>query len=201
MLVLSGRVLDPAGKAVQGAKLYLLDFSPDKAAPKVRARSDADGRFRFTVARKDVRLEPDTDNPWDYVFLCAIAEGHGPALAPMGKPDTTQERTLQLVKDDMPIRGRVLDLQGKPVAGATVRVIGFSMAAKGDLTAFVEAHKASKAGYEVESNFLTPMDDTGIARLFPTASTDASGRFQLKGIGRERMAVVAISGPTIETRR
>jgi RNA polymerase sigma factor (sigma-70 family) len=199
-LVLSGRVLDPAGKAVKDAKLYLLDFAATKAPPKPRTTSDADGRFRFTVARKDVQLPPYTDNRWDHVFLCATAEGHGPALAPVSKPDAAGERTLQLVKDDMPIRGRVLDLQGKPVVGATVRVTGFSMPIKGDLTAFVAALKAGKAGYEVEYKFLTGMDYTGIARLFPTASTDASGRFQLKGIGRERMAAVAISGPAIETR-
>jgi protocatechuate 3,4-dioxygenase beta subunit len=180
--------------------LYLLDFADAKAPPKVQATSDADGRFRFTLARKDVQLPPYTGNRWDYVFLCAMAEGRGPALAPVGKPDATEERTLQFAKDDVPIRGRVLDLQGKAVSGAAVRVIGLRLPNKGELTTFVEALKTSKDGYPAENDHLTHLDNTSIARLFSMASTDADGRFRLQGIGRERIAVVEISGPTIETR-
>jgi RNA polymerase sigma factor (sigma-70 family) len=200
-LVLSGRVLDPAEKPVAGAKLYLLDFADAKAPPKVRATSDADGRFRFTIARKDVQLPPYRGNRWDSIFLCAMAEGHGPALARVSKPEATDERTLHLVKDDVLIRGRVLDLQGKPVSGSTVRVIGLLLPNKGDLASFVEALKASKDGYPVENAFLVRLDNPAIAQLFVSASTKADGRFQLKGIGRERIAIVEISGPTIETWR
>ena len=31
---------------------------------------------------------------------------------------------LHLAKDDVPIRGRVIDIQGRPVAGATIKVVG-----------------------------------------------------------------------------
>jgi protocatechuate 3,4-dioxygenase beta subunit len=201
-LVLSGRGQDPAGKAVRGAKLYVLDYSAVKAAPRVQAISDVDGRFRFRIPRQYVQLPPDYGNRWDHVFLCAMAKGHGPALCRLGKPESPGELTLHLAKDDMPIRGRVLDLQGKPVAGAAVRVIGLRLPNKGDLTAFAAALKTSKdGGYTVEYNFLIPLDNPGIAPLFAAASTDAAGRFQLRGIGRERIAVVEISGPTIESRQ
>jgi RNA polymerase sigma factor (sigma-70 family) len=200
-LVLSGRVLDPNGKPSEGAKLYLLDSSTAKTSPRVQATSGADGRFRFTLARKDVQLPPYTDNRWDHVFLCAMSEGFGLAFAPVGKPDAAAERTLQLVKDDVPIRGRVLDLQGKPVAGAAVRMIGLRLPKKDDLTAFVAGLKTSKDGYPVENELLTSLDNPAIASLFPSVTADEAGRFQLKGIGRERMAVVQISGPTIETRQ
>ena len=33
-------------------------------------------------------------------------------------------KVLRLVKDDVPIRGRVIDIQGRPVAGATVQLVG-----------------------------------------------------------------------------
>jgi hypothetical protein len=52
----------------------------------------------------------------------------------------------------------------------------------------------------VENQFLRTLDHPGIARLFPAVVADESGRFQLEGIGRERIAIVAISGPTIETK-
>jgi protocatechuate 3,4-dioxygenase beta subunit len=200
-VALSGRVLDSSGKPAAGAKLYLLDFAEAKAPPKVQATSDADGRFRFTIARKDVQLPPYTGNRWDHIFLCAMAEGHGPALAAVGKPEATGERTLRLVKDDVPIRGRVIDLQGRPVVGATVRVIGLRLPNKEDLTTFVEALKASKDAYPIENKFLTHhSDNTALVQLFAPTSTGADGRFQLGGIGRERIAVVEISGPRIETR-
>ena len=32
------------------------------------------------------------------------------------------EATLHLVRDDVPVRGRVLDSQGRPVAGVVVRI-------------------------------------------------------------------------------
>src|SRR5579883_1885345 len=200
-LSLSGRVLDPSGKPFPGAKLYLLDFSASQEPPKVQATSDADGRFRFTIARKDVKMSPYGGDSWDSIYLGATAEGHGPALAPVGKPDAAGERTLRLAKDDVPIRGRVFDLQGKTVSGAAVRVIGLQLPNKGDLTAFAEALKTSKDGYPVEFQFLTHFQNPALARLFPVVSTDADGRFRLRGIGRERIAVVEISGPTIESRQ
>jgi RNA polymerase sigma factor (sigma-70 family) len=199
-IALSGRVLDPSGKPVAGAKVYLLHSEDGKAPPKVQATSDANGRFRFTIAHKDVQLPPYRGNRWDHVFLCAMAEGHGPALAPVGKPEAAGEHTLQLVKDDVPIRGSLLDLQGKAVSGATVRLLGLLLPNKADLATFVEALKASKDGYPVENEHLTHPFSTALAQLFVPASTDAGGRFQLGGIGRERIAVVEISGPTIETR-
>jgi RNA polymerase sigma factor (sigma-70 family) len=199
-LVMSGRVLDPTGKPVAGAKLYLLDFSAAKEEPKVQANSDATGRFHFRIARADVQLPPYSGNRWDHVFLCATAEGHGPALHALRKPESPRELTLHLVKDDVSIRGRVLDLQGKPVAGVAVRVVGLLLPDKGDLAAFAAALKASKDGYPVENKLLIRLQNPAIARMFAAASTDAAGRFQMKGIGRERIAVVEISGPTIETR-
>jgi hypothetical protein len=199
--MLSGRVLDPAERAVQGATLYLLDFADAKTPPKAQAITDADGGFRFTIARKDVKLSPYGGDGWDSIYLCATAEGHGPALAPVGNPNAAGERTLRLVKDDVPIQGRVFDLQGKPVSGASVRVIGLRLPKKGDLTTFAEALKTSKDGEPVEIDHLTHLDSPAIARLFPVVSTDADGRFQLKGIGRERIAIVEISGPTIESRQ
>src|SRR5205807_879338 len=60
----SGRVLDPDGKPLAGAKVYLLDQSSAKEPPKVRATTDADGRFGFTIARADIKLISYMTNPW-----------------------------------------------------------------------------------------------------------------------------------------
>jgi hypothetical protein len=84
------------------------------------------------------------------------------------------------------------------VAAVTVRVDGIGVPKKGDLTAFLEDLKGRGDGYGTESNFLTSVD---FLRFCPPVTTGADGRFQIKGIGGERLAHLTISGPTIETRQ
>jgi RNA polymerase sigma factor (sigma-70 family) len=195
-IVLSGRVLDPAEKAVQGAKLYLLDSTAWRLPVTVRATTAADGGFHFTVPREQLVT---VGSRWKHLSLVAAAPRYGPALCELGAPSAAPEFTLRLLADDVPIKGRVLDLQGKPMAGAEVRIVGFRDPKKGDLTAFLEALKSNKEeGYPAENDFLNYFVHPGISSLFPRAQTDTDGRFQLKGIGRERVAIVNISGPTIE---
>jgi RNA polymerase sigma factor (sigma-70 family) len=195
-IVLSGRVVDLAEKAVQGAKLYLLDSTAWRSPMTVRATTAADGGFRFTVPRGQLAT---VNGRWNHLFLLAAAPGYGPAFCQLGTPSAAPEFTLRLLADDVPIKGRVLDLQGKPVAGAEVRIVGFRDPKKGDLTAFLQALKSNKEeGYPAENQFLDHFVHPGISSLFPKVQTDADGRFQLKGIGRERIAIMNISGPTIE---
>ena len=72
---------------------------------------------------------------------------------------------------------------------------------KGDLTAFLDDLKGRIDGYPAENSLLTTVDHADFARLFSSATTGADGRFQIKGIGGERVAHLTISGPTIETRQ
>ena len=100
----------------------------------------------------------------------------------------------------MAIKGRVLDLQGKPLAGVAVRVGGIGVPKKGDLTGLLENLKSRTDGYPAEHEFLTTVHHADFARLFPSVTTGADGRFQLRGIGGERVAYLTTSGPTIETK-
>ncbi len=196
VIVLSGRVIDPTEKAVQGAKLYLLDSTAWRSPMTVRATTTADGGFRFTAPREQLAT---VGSRWKHLSLVAAAPGYGPALCELGTPNAAPEFTLRLLADDVPIKGRVLDLQGKPVAGADVRIVGFRAPKKGDLAAFLEALKSNKEeGYPAENQFLDYFVHPGLSNFFPKVQTDADGRFQLKGIGRERVAIMNITGPTIE---
>ena len=79
----------------------------------------------------DLRLAPLGEIPQQqYVALprrltasqvVALAEGYGPDWAELRFAGKMAELTLRLAKDDVPIQGRILDLQGKPVADAMVR--------------------------------------------------------------------------------
>jgi RNA polymerase sigma factor (sigma-70 family) len=200
-LEINGRVVNPAGQPVEGAKLYLIDDMRMKTTLAPLTTSGADGRFHFTVPAGQVALSTLLSNRWDHVHVLATAKGFGPALEAVHDPAATGERTLRLAADDLPIKGRVLDLEGKPVVGAKVRVEHLSAPRKGDLTAWLEDLKASKDGVPSEHRNLASAYGRPIAALFPEVTTDTAGRFQLKGVGRERVVGLNISGPAIETRR
>jgi RNA polymerase sigma factor (sigma-70 family) len=189
-----GRVLDPDGQPVTGAKLVFVYGLVEQAPEKVRATSSPDGRFHFTVGKSF--QDPLLENPWDHTFVVAVAEGYGFAWARV-RPDTPGELTLRLVKDDLPIQGRVIDLQGKPVAGATVRIEpDLFVPPRGDLAEWLKALQANKRDAD-----LTGLHSTAFATLFPPVQTGADGRFQIKGIGRERVVCLRAEGPTIATQQ
>ncbi|HMF15113.1 MAG TPA: hypothetical protein VKE94_22515, partial [Gemmataceae bacterium] len=65
----------------------------------------------------------------------------------------------------------------------------------GDLTLWLKALEANpQDGYPIESRFL---ESVPLPPIFPNVVTDAEGRFQLEGIGRERLVALSLEGPTI----
>jgi protocatechuate 3,4-dioxygenase beta subunit len=198
-VTVKGRVFDPDGQPVRGAKLLFI-YGSGKAYPhKVWAVSTAEGGFAFTVPVKDVD-NGYSEKPWEYTYVVAAAEGYGFAAARVGKPGA-DDLMLRLVKDDVPLRGRVLDIQGRPVAGARVRIADtLRTPTKGDLTAWLAALKANKEDPgTVEWHHLTALYSPAFDLLFPPVMTGPDGRFQMKGIGGERLAYLRIEGPTIAT--
>jgi RNA polymerase sigma factor (sigma-70 family) len=199
-VTVSGRVLGPDGRPFAGAELRMpvvtraLDEKIDDELEllnrldwSVRATTGPDGRFRFTrTMSKDVR----------YTAVVATAAGHGPDAFDLAKPQAVDltDLTLRLAKDDVPVRGRVLDLQGRPVPGATVQVMGIEVPANGDLEAYLEEYKRSvNQTYGKNRSFSAPPS------LAKPVTVEADGRFELRGVGRDRIAVVQIKGPGVET--
>jgi hypothetical protein len=195
-----GRVLDPDGKPIAGAALQLVSYglkNPDN--PPIRARSDAEGRFRFEVPKSDYDTSME-DHPWSYGTILAHAPGLAVGLA---SPRTgSRELTVRLARDDVPISGRIIDLQGRPVAGATVTVLSVRATSSGRLDEYLKALQERNEIINLGSELLTSgMDLQPEPPVIPPARTDAEGRFRIAGIGRERVATLQIEGSTIETRR
>jgi RNA polymerase sigma factor (sigma-70 family) len=200
----AGRVLDRDGKPVHGAKLYAVYYTPKVLPVPERGTSDADGRFKFTVPTKEFDKSASA-RPWDETVVYAVAPGFGLNLMTLDMriPNRT-DLTLNLAKDDVPITGRIIDLQGKPVAGAAVTVHELWWpSAGGDLTNFVAALRKTR---ELNSTLIGQrMAQTGIwmgrdvGRILPPTITDADGKFKLTGVGRERVVKLRIEGPTITT--
>jgi RNA polymerase sigma factor (sigma-70 family) len=190
---LSGHVLDPAGRPLAGARLYVgysvRRLTPDSrnldVAYPVRATSDPDGRFRFTF------VDSDLDARWlddSRPAVVAVAGDYGPAWAEIPMSGETADLNLRLV-EDLPLTGRVLDQDRRPVAGVRVRVR--------------EVFGDSEEGV---TRYLLGDFDTWYPRRWrgplpeqpPDVTTDADGRFSMTGLGRDRVVSLALDGRSIE---
>jgi RNA polymerase sigma factor (sigma-70 family) len=193
----SGRVLDPDGKPVAGAHLYLSPaYSAQEPSCPLRTTTAADGAFRFTVARSEYNTLGG-QNVWSFLQVIATAEGFGPDWAKLDL-QAKSPLTLRLVKDDAPITGRVLDLQGRPVAAADVRLLSLETTTEEDLTSYLKGWRTERFGGAIQSasKILYHASAAGLAKA---VKTDAEGRFRLTGCGRERVVKLSIEAPTIET--
>src|SRR5262249_37790721 len=142
---------DPDGKPVTGAKVSLtLSWGYVKRLPPspVYTTSGADGRFQFTAPMA----------PFDKKRTAVVVttDGFGPGWLEFDAREKNDHLSVQRVTDDVPITGQVVDLQGKPVAGATVRVLEIMAAAKEDLGPWLKAASATKGqGLRLEYEYLS----------------------------------------------
>jgi hypothetical protein len=195
-----GRVMDPDGKPVAGAAILVLPYSVvgvEKAEPLGRWESGRDGRFGITFRKS--QIHPPVMNaatPWKGVRIATAVPGYGPAWVSAGEVNPNTEATLRLVRDDVPLRGRVVTLQGRPVAGVQVHVSTLWATPGEDLTPWLDAFKR-KVPAQVRYQFLRWLHYDGAALGIPPVTTGRDGQFVLRGVGRERIAELVLEGPTI----
>ncbi len=195
-----GRVLDPLGNPVTGARLYVVqrDLKQPAGTP-VRAISDASGRFRFSIPRSEF----DTsywETPWSFSTVLAQAEGYAFGVA--NDLGDGRELALQLARDDVPISGRIIDLEGHPVGGVMVKVVAVRIPAKGSLDEWLKLVEELKdPGRNGYPDLVNPMVELPSPTAISPVTTAPDGTFRFEGIGRERIVKLQVEGPTIETRQ
>jgi RNA polymerase sigma factor (sigma-70 family) len=162
-IAVTGRVLDPDGKPVAGASVAVanrevLRFSiweryvTDRNDLTAKATTDADGRFRFAVpqpppvTRREVRV-------------VARAPGFGLGWAKVD-PDASRAEVDIRLRTEGRLAGKVVDLQGAPVAG--LKIFASRLARKG------------------AAPDTLPVPNDGV-----TATTDEQGQFAFRGVGRD----------------
>ena len=201
-LEFAGRVLDPDGKLLAGAKLHMVHLrAAAKTPPVVRATTDSQGRFHFTIGRRDFDDE-SFKTARQTAQVVAIREGFGLGWSSSPAADGVDLRdlTIRLTRDDVPILGTVVDLQGRPVAGAKIREQQILETENGDLSAWLDVCKQTNGGSQaVEQLYLKRRLWPGGSGL-PAATTDAQGRFTIRGVGRERLIRLRVEAPVITTR-
>jgi DNA-directed RNA polymerase specialized sigma24 family protein/protocatechuate 3,4-dioxygenase beta subunit len=190
LIEVRGRVVDPDGRAVGGATVWTAHVDrKNKLAPELP--SGPDGRFFLRVTpwpRGSVSRQPGARFPW----VVATAPGFGPGWASaVREPGAPAELLITLVADGPPIEGRIVDLEGRPVAGARVNVENVWFERENQFSEWLK--KAVDGRARSPAHGLTPLP-TAI-----TATTGSDGSFRLAGIGHDRLAELMISGPTIAT--
>jgi RNA polymerase sigma factor (sigma-70 family) len=176
-----GQVLGDDGKPYAGAEVFVwTNAVKNKADMPVRAITAGDGHFRLSIAKAD--LERDAK-------IVAKAKPHGPDWAEVAKLGKGGEITLRLAKDDVPINGKVLDLEGRPVAGVTIDVIRLEQSAMGP---WLEAAKRGTSNHQERELASVALD--GLI----TVTTGKDGRFRLTGFGRNRVVLLSVHAENIE---
>jgi protocatechuate 3,4-dioxygenase beta subunit len=203
-LPIAGRVVDRKGQAVAGAKVYFYltsdaQSSRQSIAPPVRATTGADGKFQFTIERIELASGLVRDR-YTRVFLAAFAEGFGAGWTDELTIDDPAGNHLELVADDAPIAGRLIDLEGRPLPDVTVRVVQVDATPTEDLSPWLSATQSNPNAARQSFSMFTKRLPASLSMLIPPVKTGPDGRFQLRGAGRERIVSILIQGAKVQTR-
>lgn len=206
----SGRVVDPDGKPLSHARVFVAAANWGQAAPPadagnlpIRAETDADGRFAFDA--------PDmTTTAFDGLptrrpcIVIAACRGYAPDWTQVWgrclrscwlmSPTKGTDLRLQLAKDDVPIHGRLLDPGGRPISGVRIDLYSVGIPEGRDLNGFLDRHIKANPLIELddEYNLLQPDLLPGVTSK---TVTDLDGRFTLSGIGRDRLCRLKVTPP------
>ncbi|HUP80504.1 MAG TPA: M56 family metallopeptidase, partial [Pirellula sp.] len=217
--VFKGSVVHPDGTLAAGASLHLVYFEQgsvrvsDSSIPPV-ATTDSKGAF-------EIRGVPASKILEERIGLVATKQGFGLTnskplilfettgkLVSTSKDGTVRrmlevsgnDKSLRLVADDQSLAGRILTVDGIPVANASIRVSVIRSSKTGSLDQWEKATTDSKA----DSKSLKKAVEDGMygfqsSSIVPASTTDSEGKFTLSGIGSERIVEIFIGGPGIET--
>jgi len=165
-------------------------------SPERLSSTGADGRFEAPIPRTAIdRARADQQTPFASTVVAALAPGLGPDWVTVDSKDTGKELNFRLRRDDIPIEGRVMGLEGRRLSGLTVSVAYVAEFPAGLIKRLRENAGAMNPTIWGEMrNALILGKDTPV----PAVHTNSDGRFRLTGVGRDRVALVAIEGESIE---
>jgi len=152
-------------------------------------------------------MEPETFKAFELVRDLKVDPGQvtdlGMFNAATGKHVKEPEKpTTKKVTQDMnptstmPIIGRIVDLEGRPVAGVAVQVTRITKPTGDDLGPWIEAVKRGEASWIAYRQLIYEPPIVPEEKR-PTATTDVQGQFRFDGLTLERLVELTIQGPTI----
>jgi RNA polymerase sigma factor (sigma-70 family) len=196
-LTYQGRVLGPDGKPAAGAALSIVAAGSlhEPADPVFKTKADANGAFHFTLPKAEMDKAVAL-TPWATVTILATAGGLGLDWVELRKPPD-EDLTFKLVDDSVPISGRILDLQGRPIAGAKItrgRIKAEGAAGIDPYLKLLHDDPMQASNHRFAKDYWSRLPGQPAS-----VTTDADGRFRLTGIGRDRIVEIEVEGPTIQS--
>ncbi len=117
------------------------------------------------------------------------ARAAAPQPTPVATRPTDDGRT-------MPIAGRILDLEGRPIAGASIKVQHVEPPRDGKLDAWIDEFQ--RLGKLPVYGIVWAVGASPPGPLF-SVTTGPDGRFRIEGLRREAYVVATVAGPGIQT--
>ena len=202
LITVRGQVVDPQGRPVDGADVYVLRWywNWGKRKPLGRTKSDENGRFEISYRKLmfwKTGLRPEQ---WREAFLVAFAPGYGPDWILYDRIPKGEPLTLRLARDDVPVKGRIVDPKGNPVADAKIAIESIHASLDEDLSAWVGLLGAGQSPASAHGALSKGTLPAFAAQRWKGIRTDKDGRFTVSGIGRERVVRLKLSGAGIVTK-
>ena len=197
-MTVRGRVLDPEGKPVAGAEVLTVHYfwkTTHYSVPLTTVKSDEQGQFHLAFRKS--QLDPGAADPTQSVSIIARLPGSnfGLAWSDYHSAKAGEEQILKLA-DDVPLEGRVVDLEGNPIAGVEVS-IGLIFTNEGhDLSKWLEA-LGNGVPFFASKEFDQPRQSITAEFLNGQVKTDRNGHYRIAGLGRDCVVQLFLSGPGI----
>jgi beta-lactamase regulating signal transducer with metallopeptidase domain/protocatechuate 3,4-dioxygenase beta subunit len=167
-----GQVLDPSGKPVPQAQVAVIarsrrparggDLQGDDAKPLAETKTDDKGRFR-------VHVPPISSASFVHADVVAAKSGYGVGWEPLALGAEKHDVVVRLT-EEQPVRGRVVDDQNRPAAGARIYVTWL-----GRTSLDTGVHEGVAPRFSEEQFPAWPEPVT----------TDDQGRFAIRGVNRQ----------------
>ena len=218
IVTVSGRVLDPDGHPLSGARVWLQrTFAASLVNEQLHREyrdgssidwnewfavttTDSEGEFRFDVhsAKWNVVHHP-------YVTqIAATSDGVGFGLAAMPAVFDRMEQPKLTIQTavDQPIEGRIVSSDGQPAAQTVVQLMHVRAIGKpsaDDYIADVIAGGTQYSNFDPRSTRVPGLAEIDLDAESGNSHvlTDDDGRFVLNGIGADRIVTLKVRGPMI----
>jgi protocatechuate 3,4-dioxygenase beta subunit len=214
IVTVRGRVLLPNGQPAAEATVRAIkwvhrseDSPRDEMQLLATLSTTSQGEFQVNISEAVLKEVERGVNLW------ATLSGYGLAVHPLVANEKSNSIELRLA-DEQTIRGRIIDLEGRPARDARVEVMCYIDATRAAIDEWLTSASGKEkpvntvvdklvGGQPASIDWARNNRGTAILRvnsvevvsdaIVSPVKTNAEGRFELKGIGRDRLVILRIS--------